>query len=269
MTLAIFFVVGLAVGSFLNVLVYRLNIAETLVLDRSKCPHCKKMIRWYDNIPVLSFILLGMRCRDCKKKISWQYPIVEIATGVLFLLIGAKFFSPADATAWTLTIYYLGAVSALLAILVYDFLYMEIPGLVLWPALAWTIAFNLYFDWEKTNLGNDVFSIATYSGTLAAFAAFMFFFILVSVSKEKWMGIGDAYLAILLGFITGWPQILLAMFLAFFIGSIYGIILIISKKKTMKSQIPFAPFLVLGTLITIFCYYPITNWYFSLFYFYK
>ena len=263
MTLATFFIFGLIIGSFLNVVVYRIRIADTL-MGRSYCPHCKKGIAWYDNIPVISFILLNFRCRYCKKKISWQYPLVEISTGILFALVALQFFSPTDPTTWIATFYYLVIVSMLLVIFVYDSLFMEIPGLVLWPAIAVAVGFNLLMDSLRADSLFSVWQSSSFSGLLAAFLAFFFFFLLVAVSREKWMGMGDAYLVILLGLITGWPQIVLGLFAAFLLGSIWGIAFMIGKKKTVKSQIPFAPFLVLGTLIAIFCYTPIIHWYFSL-----
>jgi len=102
---------------------------------------------------------------------------------------------------------------------------------------------------------------------LAAVAGFLFFFTLVAVSRERWMGWGDALLTILLGLVLGWPQILLALFLAFATGAFYGIILIVLKKKKLKSQLPFAPFLVLGTLVSIFWAAPIVKWYLGIFIF--
>jgi prepilin signal peptidase PulO-like enzyme (type II secretory pathway) len=266
----IFFILGLIIGSFLNVVVYRLRVAESL-LGRSHCPHCNGMIRWYDNIPLISFIILKFRCRDCRQKISYQYPLVELLTGILFAAIGTKFFIIDDLASWVVTGYFLGLVSMLIAILVYDFLYLEIPSLVLWPAIFWTVAFNLYFDWQSvyhsmtyTNL--NLFSplnLATYSGTLAAILGFLFFFILVTISREKWMGLGDALLAILIGLFIGWPEIILALFLAFTIGAVYGIILLGFKKKNLKSQLPFAPFMIIGAMIALFYGQSIISWYLS------
>lgn len=245
-----FFIFGLIIGSFLNVVVYRIREVESL-MGRSKCPHCGEKIRWYDNIPLLSFILLKGSCRDCQKKISWQYPLVESLTGIIFILVGWKFFEIVDFRSWYLTSYFLILVSFLLAILIYDFLYMEIPSVVLWPGIILALIFNAYLDWElRPTL--SFYHSASLSGILAAGGAFLFFFSISYFSKEKWMGMGDAYLAILLGLILGWPYILLALLLSFSIGSIYGIILVINKKKTMKSQIPFAPFMVLGAFIVIF-----------------
>lgn len=257
----IFFILGLIFGSFINVLVYRLNVAENFVSGRSKCPHCKELIRWYDNIPLLSFVVLKFQCRNCKKKISWQYPLVEFFTGIAFAAVGANYFNAPDAITWITTLYYLGIVSFLITIFVYDFLYLEIPGLVLWPAVTWAIAFNLFFDLNKTNLGSDVLASSLFSGVLAGFVAFAFFFLLSVLSKEKWMGMGDAYLVILLGLILGWPAILLGLFLAFAIGASVGTALVILGRKKMKSPLPFAPFLVAGTILTLFFYDIIINWY--------
>ncbi|KKR21365.1 MAG: Type 4 prepilin-like protein leader peptide-processing enzyme [Candidatus Moranbacteria bacterium GW2011_GWA2_39_41] len=271
MIILIFFVFGLIVGSFLNVVVYRLNVAESFVTGRSHCTHCKTNIAWYDNIPVISFILLKFRCRNCKEKISWQYPLVEIFTGLLFALIGYKFFDATVVATWVSAIYYLGIVSFLLVIFVYDFLYMEIPGLALWPAMGYVIVFNLFFDWVglKGGIGGQggvgILDGLVYAGTLGAVVAFAFFFAMVAISKEKWMGMGDAYLVILLGLILGWPNILLALMLAFSLGAIFGVVLILAKQKKMSSQIPFAPFLVLGTLITMLWYDQIVDWYMRLF----
>jgi prepilin signal peptidase PulO-like enzyme (type II secretory pathway) len=267
MIILIFFLLGLMLGSFLNVLVYRTHVAEDIFFDRSRCPHCKNVISWYDNIPLLSFILLKFRCRNCRKKISWQYPLVEFSTGIIFALIGAKYFIAQDISSWTMALYLLGTACFLIAIFVYDWLYMEIPEIILWPAIGWSLAFNLLIDFNRRSFSGSVFNIGTYSGILAAFVAFTFFFLLSALSHEKWMGMGDAYLVIFLGLVLGWPEILMALFLSFFVGSVCGIILIIVGKKKMKSQVPFAPFLVIGTFITLFWYEPMISWYFGLFQF--
>ncbi len=262
--LAIFFVFGLIIGSFLNVVVYRTNLAETL-LGRSHCPKCKKKIRWYDNIPVLSFVFLGAKCRDCGKKISWIYPLVELLTGVIFAFLGTKFFVLSDPITWFSASYYLAIASILIVIFVYDWLYMEIPGLVLWLGVGIAIFGNLVIDLQKNVFRGGILNSLTYSGVLAAFCAFIFFFTLSKVSKEKWMGMGDVFLVILLGLVLGWPKILLGLFLAFAIGAICGIILIVIGKKKMSSQIPFAPFLVLGTIVTMLYYEPLIGWYLHFF----
>ena len=260
--LIIFFLFGLIVGSFLNVVVYRIRTAET-ILGRSHCTHCKKTIRWYDNIPVLSFVLLKFKCRECGKKISWQYPLVELFTGIVFAALASQYFRLEDSSTWLITGVMLFLVSALFVIFVYDVLYMEIPNLVLWPAVILAFSFNFILDFGQEF--STVWERMSVSGLLAGGGAFLFFFSLAFFSKEKWMGMGDAYLVILLGLILGWPKIILGLFLAFAIGAAYGMILIGLKKKGMKSQLPFAPFLIAGAFIALFYYNPIIVWYLGLF----
>jgi len=265
MTIIIFFILGLIFGSFLNVVIYRIDMAESL-MGRSYCRHCKAQIAWYDNIPFFSFLILKGHCRDCEKKISWQYPVIEVATGIIFAVVSVIYFNIANLESWATAGYFLGVASALLVIFVYDLSHMEIPGLVLWPAIGWVIAFNLFFDWNKDSIGNNIFNSTIYSGALGAFLAFLFFFLLVTISKEKWMGMGDAQLAILLGLVLGWPKILLGLMLAFVLGAIIGTVLILLKKKKMQSRIPFAPFMIAGCILALAFYTPIMGWYVGLFY---
>jgi leader peptidase (prepilin peptidase)/N-methyltransferase len=248
--LIIFLIFGLIVGSFLNVVVYRLNAVESL-LGRSHCPHCKKKIRWFDNIPLLSFILLSAKCRDCGEKISWQYPIVEAITGIVFAVIGSYFFYSYDSSSWPLTFYYLAIFSLLLVIAVYDLKYMEIPMAVLWIGVAITAVYFLSSDWKSFNLAISILDLKTISGILGGLVAFIFFFGLAAYSKETWMGYGDAYIGMLAGFIVGWPNIIWALMLSFAIGALVSIGLIIFHKKTMKSQVPFAPFLISGIFLVV------------------
>lgn len=266
MTIVIFFIFGLIIGSFINVLVYRLHVAEDIFFDRSRCRHCKKIIAWYDNIPLISFILLKFRCRECEKKISWQYPLVELATGILFAVAGFFFFDPADTSTWSIVIYFLGIILALVTIFVYDLLYLEIPDVILWPAVVWAAAFSLFFSLNHDAIGirSASLDMQFFLRMIAASVAFIFLFFLSFVSKEKWMGRGDAYLAILLGIIVGWPNILLALFLSFFLGALCGIILVLAHQKKMSGQIPFAPFLIIGTGIALFWGDCLVSWYMRL-----
>jgi prepilin signal peptidase PulO-like enzyme (type II secretory pathway) len=250
--LLIFFMFGAAMGSFLNVVAVRTRKGTKFTTGRSKCPKCKKIIRWYDNIPILSYLILRGVCRKCKKEISWQYPAAEIGTGILFSAVAFKFFSLMNSDTFIPTVFWLILVSLLVVIFIYDAKYLEIPGGALWSALVGVIIFNLISDFYSARTFLSVFELATYSGTLAGMAGFLFFFFLVAVSDERWMGMGDAYLALLLGLLLGWPKILLGLFLAFMLGSFWGIVLIITKKKTMQSQIPFGPFLITGALLAVF-----------------
>ncbi len=249
--LIIFFILGLIVGSFLNVVVYRLNVAET-ILGRSKCPHCKRKIRWQDNIPLLSFVLLKARCRDCEEKISWQYPLVEILTGIVFAATAAFFLPDQSAASWFSAVFYLGLFSILIIIAAYDFQHMEVPMLPLWLGVGWFFAFWLLSSGPDSGLAEKIFSGGLWPFLLSGAGAFLFFFALSYGSKEKWMGAGDAYVALLGGLLAGWPGVIFMIALASMIGSFAGIALIIAKRKTLKSRLPFAPFLAAGAALTVF-----------------
>ena len=251
MIVVIFFVSGLIIGSFLNVIVYRLRLVDT-ILGRSNCPHCSSQIRWYDNIPLLSFILLRAKCRDCEGKISWQYPLVEFSTGVIFVLVSRYFFNFIDLASLWETGFYLIIFSLLIILLVYDWQYMEVPILIFWITLGILLVNFIFISWQEIGMGVGVHSLSVTYDLVGGFVAWFFFFCLVFFSKEKWMGWGDVYIGLLAGLILGWPNILLGLLLSFTIGALYSIFIIILKKGSMKSQVPFIPFLVIGTFLAIF-----------------
>lgn len=226
------FVFGLVFGSFLNVVVYRLKTRQSIYFGGSFCPECKTQLKWYDLIPLLSFIYLRGRCRYCQKNISWQYPIVEFLSGLIWVFIpldkgglwGVFNFS-----------YYIFILSIFLVIAVYDFKWRIIPDKIVYPAIAVALVYN--------------FNI---SSLITAVVAFLFFFLIYFFSKGKAMGLGDAKLAFLIGLFLSFPLAIVAFILAFIIGAIFGIMLIGLGKKSLKSQIAFGPFLVLGATISFF-----------------
>jgi len=244
-----FFVSGLLIGSFLNVLIVRLKEAETL-LGRSFCRNCKYKIRFYDNIPLVSFFLLRGACRDCGEKISWQYPLVEGLTGVLFLLVGLFFFFPNPQsileTGWLL-----GLVSILVALSFYDARHLEIPVSLLAGGLVWTLLFLAvsFFSFEQaipfweTGLASGLAG-----GVLVAF----FFFCLVWFSKETWMGWGDVWLGMVAGLAVGLGLSFFMLTLSFAVGAFVGMVTLFFLKKDLKTQIPFGPFLAFGIVGTLF-----------------
>ncbi|MEF3692399.1 MAG: prepilin peptidase [Candidatus Moraniibacteriota bacterium] len=259
MIFIIFFIGGLIIGSFLNVIIYRLRIFDD-ILGRSHCPHCKSKIRWYDNIPLLSFVLLRAKCRDCEGKISWQYPLVEFFTGVVFALTGYYFFDSADLSTLWETGFYLIIFSLLMVLLTYDWLYMEVPILIFWIILG-AIAVNLIFVfWGEWEVVSNFWDYTFLNNILGGFVAWLFFFSLVFFSKEKWMGWGDVYVGLLVGLILGWPSVLLGLMLAFTLGAIYALILLAGKKVGLKTEVPFIPFLVAGVVVGIFLTEQIPLW---------
>ena len=256
--LFLIFIFGLLFGSFLNSLIYRLEEGLPFPWWRSFCPKCRHTLNWLDLIPIFSFLFLKGRCRYCEQKISWQYPLVELATGVLFVFTIYKFY-PIQLGDFFTVGYWLLATSFLIVIFVYDLKHYIIPDKIVYPAIVLSFIYQLFVIW---NFGDwDLFG--TWSLGFGILPS-LFFLGIILLSREKWMGMGDFKLAILMGLILGWPNILVALFLAFFIGAIIGIGLVLFRKKTLKSEVPFAPFLISGTFIAIFFGEAIINWYFSL-----
>ncbi len=253
------FLFGLVVGSFLNVVIFRLESGEQVARGRSHCQYCRHTLEWHDLIPVLSFLALGGKCRYCKKKLSIQYPLVELATGMLFVFT-VQFFDIRylifDIKNLLTISYYLFITSALIVIFVYDFRHYIIPDKIVYSAIVITFLYQLAIS--QYPISNIQYFI---SFILAAFLASGFFFAIVVITKGAGMGGGDVKLAFLMGLALGWPKILAALFLTFTIGAICGIILIALKRKKFKSEIPFGPFLVLGTFAALFWGEEIVKWY--------
>lgn len=246
--IVLFFIIGLIAGSFLNVLIIRMDDLKSVFLSRSQCPNCKKILKWYDLIPLLSFVLLKTKCRYCGKPISWQYPAVEVGTAILFAFLYMLFgFS------WSL-FFYVIVFSLLTVILVYDIKTQMIPDLFAWIALVVSLLGGWYFG--GFGLINMVYG-ALICGIAIAF--------LVYVSREKWMGAGDIKVAMTLGALIGYPVAIFSLFLAFLLGSVVGIIYIITAKKTLKEALPFSPFLIFSTLVSLYVGTFVTAWYLNLY----
>lgn len=251
--LSFFFLgLGLLMGSFLNVVALSLEREEDFVSRRSACPRCGNLIAWYDNIPLLSFIVLGGKCRHCEGGISWQYPAVELITGIVFFLVGKYFFDVQVLSAWIESVWLIGLFSVLIVIALYDARTMEIPVVLLWIAGIWTLLFLLLSDSFGTSGGAGILSYErTISGFAAAFGAWAFFASLSFVSKETWMGWGDAWLALIIGLAVGVPDILYTLTIASGIGALYAVALILWYGKNLKTKVPFGPFLILGMVLYI------------------
>ena len=244
------FFFGAIVGSFLNCVIYRLETGGNFLKGRSFCPHCKHILSWQDLIPIFSFIGLGGRCRYCQQKISWQYPFVEISTAIIFLLIFKQFLI----LNFINLIYYWLIASFLIIIFVYDLKHYLVPDKIIYPAIGIALIFNFQFLILKQ------FQIFNYS-ILSALGAAAFFLTIVLISRGRWMGIGDIKLAFLMGLILNWPAVLVALVSSFYIGAIFGLGLMAFGKKELKSEVPFAPFLVTGTFLALFWGSELINWY--------
>ena len=242
----IFFVLGLVIGSFLNVVICRYNTARSFG-GRSACMSCRSTLSWYELVPLLSYLCLRGRCNSCQTRISAQYPLVEFVTGLLFLALFLKFQDMFFAYVIPFAItyaYYAAIFSLLVVIAVYDYKHKIIPdGFSL---MFGALAFIGLFFFESYGLHPHLPNLYDFlAGPLIAIP----FAGLWLLSRGTWMGLGDAKLAVGLGWLLGLSRALSGVVLAFWIGAIIGIILVIfGRVYGMKSEIPLAPFLVLGAI---------------------
>lgn len=255
------FILGLIVGSFLNVVIYRLKNGGNIFISRSKCPHCKKKLKALDMLPVLSFVFYKGRCRYCKKEISWQYPIVELGTAIIFIttfinLAQLKINLPelpslGDIIFFILLIFVL---SSLLVIFVYDLKYYLIPDVVLFPSMIFVASILVLAAIISKNLFivDNIIGALIFSG---------FFFVQYFISKGRWVGGGDIKLGFLLGLVLGWQLALVCLFLAYIIGASVALSLILLKQKTRKDIMPFGPFLIASFVFCLFYGPLVLNWY--------
>ncbi|MEK7537237.1 MAG: prepilin peptidase [Patescibacteria group bacterium] len=248
------FIFGLAIGSFLNVLIFRLPENKT-ILGFSKCPGCRKRISWYDNIPVLSFLFLKGRCRRCKSKISWQYPLVELLTGVLFLVYFLTRFR-GDGSFSSL-IYGLFIISLLIVIGVIDFKHFIIFNKLVLTGFIAAVLILLFFPFYSI-AGGDVMMIEPFCSIVSCFPenSFygLFFFagillFIFLISKGRWLGFGDVSVGALLGFTFGLKNSINVFYLTFFIGFIIAIILLVFKKAGLKSKVPLGSLMALASIL--------------------
>lgn len=250
MTLLIF-IYGLIIGSFLNVLIYRIPREESIAWPGSHCTSCNHSLSWYDNIPLFSYLVLKGKCRYCKTKILSLYPIVESLNAVIYIIMYLKFGFGLD------FIFYSLMSSILLAVIFIDLKEMIIPDSLVLSILALSIihkALNYFLYGISPNL------ISSFLGLLVAGGLFL---AIVIISRGG-MGGGDVTLIGALGFVLGFKYIFLCIFLSFILGAIISIILLATKIKKRKDPIPFGPFIVLGFFMTVLWGESIINWYFNL-----
>lgn len=235
---------GLVFGSFFNVCIYRIPQGKSIAWPASFCPHCKTHIRWFDNIPVLSYIFLLGKCRACKKPISMQYPLVELLTAILTVLFVYRY----GITVWTFGV--LLAVYFLIILSVIDLQLMIIPDrfslglIVLGLAFAWCNP-NFTGVWWQKELWSLVGAGAGLFGVLAIALLGTWLF------KKEAMGGGDVKLMAGVGAFIGWQGVITTVIFGSFFGLVYAVFLMIFKGKKGSDAIPFGPFLSLGALINL------------------
>lgn len=261
MTVVFVFILGLFFGSFINVVIFRLHRKESFVKGFSKCLFCQHRLYTKDLVPLFSFLWLKGKCRYCQHKFSQQYFWVELFTALAFTTIWWQIFPTTDMAIWLDQATWLNSVQLigwwllaawLIVIFVYDLKYYLILDKVSLPAIVFALILNIILGHTWWNL------------LLAALVAGGFFLLQFLVSKGKWIGGGDIRLGFLMGVILGWPQVITALFLAYLIGSIVGVFLLVNKKKGWGDKLPFGTFLSLATVIVLLYGEQLVNWYWSL-----
>jgi prepilin signal peptidase PulO-like enzyme (type II secretory pathway) len=252
----ILFLLGLCFGSFANVLIDRVQNKRS-VKGFSKCDFCGYQLKWFDNIPVLSFLFLQGKCRKCHKKLSWQYPVVEFLSGLLFALTYLILFQDRFLANWMEAGFYIELVYSLLVafllfvILVWDYKYLIIPDFLVLIGLVVTVVFEIYKAFQNGCFVGS-WECPLVAGVLGSLAVGGFFGILYLSSGGRWIGGGDVKIGFWLGFLVKLKMTYFFILFAYLIGSVVAVYLLISSKKKMKSQIPFGPFLVVSAYLIIF-----------------
>lgn len=248
------FIFGLCIGSFLNVVILRTKDGKSLG-GRSQCPVCSKQLAWYHNIPIFSFLYLQGQCAFCKAKISWQYPLVELASGFLWVIGCKMFFTSATGGALSFlpTLAFGIFASFLLVLFVFDLRWYILPDEITLPAIVVAIALNLVLgkNWQMLLL-------ATILGAVWFGAQYL-------ISRGKWVGDGDIRLGALIGaMVASWQGLLLVFFISYLVGSFVGVGLILAKKKNMGSQLPFGTFLTFAAIIVLLWGQNLWDWYWGI-----
>jgi leader peptidase (prepilin peptidase) / N-methyltransferase len=233
---------GLAIGSFLNVVIVRVPERRSLLRPRSACPRCSAQLSWYDNIPVLSFLLLRGRCRACAEPISWRYPIVEAVTSVALITAYLAFGPTTEFVVAGILL------AALVAITAIDLQHLLIPDVITLPGILVGLVANLATG-----------RISWVDSTVGIILAGGLFLMIILVSRGG-MGGGDLKLGALLGAFLGWKALLFALFVAIVLGGLFGIVLLVLGLRGRKDAIPFGPFLAIGGAVALFWGERVFDW---------
>jgi leader peptidase (prepilin peptidase)/N-methyltransferase len=245
------FLMGLCIGSFLNVCIYRLPESKSIVHPRSMCPNCDTLIPFYDNIPLFSYLWLKGQCRRCKVKISMRYPMVELLGGLVALGTYLRFGLTIE------TLIYYVFIAALLVVTFIDLDHRIIPDVITLPGIP--ICFAASFALPVITYKDALLGILVGGGSL-----FLVAWVYTILTKKEGMGGGDIKLLAMMGAIVGWQGVLFTIFVASLVGTLAGFAVMLQSRKGMKLAVPFGPFLSIGSITYIFFGTELVTWYLNL-----
>jgi len=245
------FVFGLCIGSFLNVCIYRLPVSKSIVHPRSMCPSCGSPIRFFDNMPIISYVFLQGKCRQCKTKIPLRYPIIELLGGLFALGSYLKFGLTLDA------VIYFVFIASLLIVTFIDLDHRIIPDSITLPGIPICLAASLVLS--DTTFVDSILGIIAGGGSL-----FLVAWTYNLITKKEGMGGGDIKLLAMIGAIIGWKGVLFTIFVSSLVGTLTGLAVMAQTRKGMKLAVPFGPFLSIGSIAYIFFGPQLVMWYVNL-----
>jgi len=262
---------GLALGSFVNALVWRMREQEmvgkkgsrktelSIVNGRSMCVHCKHELAWYDLVPVFSWLTLGGTCRYCKKTISWQYPVVELLVALLAALSLAYWpFALNSALQWLVFVAWVIGLVPMVALVIYDLRWMLMPTSLIYALDVVAVIFVTLLA-VSTKSWDVAFSAVIGSVVIGGF-----FWVMYQISNGKWIGGGDVRYGFAMGALLGWQKALFGLALASYLGTALVLVLLILGKYRKKMRIPFGPFLIAATYLSLLFGHHAIDWYKSL-----
>jgi leader peptidase (prepilin peptidase) / N-methyltransferase len=240
-------VIGLCIGSFLNVVIYRLPLGQSIVSPPSRCRNCGYLLRWYDNVPVLSWLFLRARCRSCGTTVSWQYPVVELITGMLFVLV--VWLTPIGPLVFSRLL----LLCILIALFGIDLEHQILPNSITLPGIVIGVLFSLI---APPGIKDSLIGVVLGGGILYAIAGAYYLW-----RREEGMGMGDVKMLAMIGAFLGWKAVLVTLVLASFSGAIIGVLLMAVQRGTMKYALPFGTFLAIGAVVAMLAGDPLIAWY--------
>ena len=238
---------GACIGSFLNVVIYRLPLGQSIVSPPSRCPKCGYRLQWYDNVPIVGWVLLGGRCRKCRNAISIQYPLVELITALLFVLV-VWLTPPGPLLATRLLL-----VCILIVLFGIDLEHQILPNSITLPGIVAGLLLSLI---APPGLRDALIGVVVGAGILYAIAWGYYLW-----RREEGLGMGDVKMLAMIGAFLGWKAVLVTLVLSSFSGAVIGVALIAAQRGSMKFALPFGTFLAIGAVVAMFAGEPLVNWY--------